>query len=209
MRKTIVKISFIVAFLLTVGLILYFYFPQIWGEAVYPLKYEDQILKYSNQFNLKPTLVAAVIFHESRFNADSVSRMGAIGLMQLMPTTASSIARNLGEDFKVSMLYEPETNIRYGTWYLKNLSDRYQGNFDLVLAAYNGGPAVADRWLEARAAPYGETASFISSVKKTESMYAKIYPQLLSPQPSLRKTPPEPTLWQKIFKGILEGILYK
>ncbi|PIP21539.1 MAG: lytic transglycosylase [Candidatus Nealsonbacteria bacterium CG23_combo_of_CG06-09_8_20_14_all_40_13] len=205
MKKTIVKISIIFSFLLVTGLIFYFYFPQIWGEAVYPLKYDEYILKYSKRFNIRATLIAAVIFQESRYNSDSVSRAGAIGLMQIMPGTGRSIAGKLGEHFQINMLYDPETNIRYGSWYLKNLSDKYGGNTDYLLAAYNGGPAVADRWLAARGAPAGETKGFVASVKKAESMYVTLYPVLQEGQDvNLRVVvPPQPTLWEKVKKGLL------
>jgi soluble lytic murein transglycosylase len=202
----LVKISIFTAIILIIAAVVYLYFPKLWGEAVYPLAYEDSILKYSKEYNVRPTFIAAVIYTESRYHSDSVSGAGAVGLMQLMPGTARGIAQTLGENFQVSNLYDPDTNIRYGTWYLKDKLDRYNGNTDFVLAAYNGGPAVADRWEESNIAPRGETAGFVNSVKRTESMYVKIYPLLAEGKNPKdinlkRQTPQEPSLWQKIKNG--------
>ncbi|KKQ74151.1 MAG: Soluble lytic murein transglycosylase, partial [Berkelbacteria bacterium GW2011_GWB1_38_5] len=136
MKRTI---KFIIVSFVTVALlaIFYFFFPHVWGEILYPLDYKDLIKKYSEERNLRPNFVAAVIYTESRFNPGSVSSVGALGLMQVMPGTGDSIAQEMGE--KTGDLTDPETSIKYGTWYLKGLSDKYNGNTDLILAAYNAG----------------------------------------------------------------------
>src|SRR3990172_8331766 len=96
MRRTVI---FIVVSVVTIGLltIFYFFFPQVWGDVLYPLDYKDSIKKYAIERNLHPNFVAAVIYTESRFHTDSVSGVGAVGLMQLMPGTAAGIASNLGQ----------------------------------------------------------------------------------------------------------------
>jgi len=95
MKRTI---KFIIVSFVTVALlaIFYFFFPHVWGEILYPLDYKDLIKKYSEERNLRPNFVAAVIYTESRFNKDSVSGAGAVGLMQVMPRTADSIASEIG-----------------------------------------------------------------------------------------------------------------
>lgn len=208
--KRKVKLGIFLFVVIIGSLVFYFFFPQIWGEAIYPLAYEDLIKKYSKRFELSPTLVAAVIYSESRFNPEATSRAGARGLMQVMPSTGRGIARGLGEDFSVTNLYDPETSIRYGCYYLRDLSDRYDNNVDLVLAGYNGGPAVATRWLEARVAPVGETAGYVNKVKKTEQMYAQIYTDQLHEPEQLEiqlrvESAPEP-FWQRFLKGIYNSL---
>lgn len=159
------------------GLVFYFYFPKIWGSVVYPLKYEDLIDRYAKEHRLSPFLVAAVIFVESRFNEYAVSPMGARGLMQIMPQTASRIAKTLGDkNFSTDKLFEPERNIRYGTYYLKELLDRHQNNLDKALMAYNGGE-MAVIGFEKRATLPRETNEFVKRVKNAQYMYERIYSQ--------------------------------
>lgn len=187
MKRTI-KIIIACAATLAVLLIFYFFFPQVWGEAVYPLEYKDSIKKYATEWNLKPNFIAAMIYTESRFNKDSVSGAGATGLMQIMPGTGAGIAQELGES-SMGNLHDPDTNIRYGTWYIKGLVDKYNGNYDLALAAYNAGVARADAWSEGRSALPFETVFYIQKVKNVEGEYDKIYgswtaePSVVKPAP--------------------------
>lgn len=172
MRRTV---KFIIVSAVTILLlaIFYFFFPNVWGELLYPLDYKDSIKKYSDARNLRPNLVAAVIYTESRFHKDSVSSAGAVGLMQLMPGTAAGIASEMGES--TGNLRDPDTNIRYGTWYLKGLLDKYDGDLDLALAAYNAGSGRADSFKDTGAALPYETVFFIQKVKGAEEMYDKVY----------------------------------
>lgn len=177
------RLSIALGVLLIAGTIIYYYFPHIWGDILYPLEYDGYIVKYSKEYHLDPTFVAAVIYSESRFNKDSISRMGARGLMQIMPATARTIAEKLAEaDFNIDQLLDPETNIRYGCWYLNYLFANYPGNQNAVLAAYNGGGAVGDRYLVAREAGIPrETSSFIKTVNFSQGIYQKLYPDRLNP----------------------------
>jgi soluble lytic murein transglycosylase len=187
------KLSKIIIAIVTTLVILvgfYFLFPHVWGEAVYPLDYQAQIKKYSLQWGLRPNFVCAIIYTESRFHKDSVSGVGAIGLMQIMPSTGASIAQELGESgYSPDKLYDPETNIRYGTWYIKGLIDKYNGNTELATAAYNAGVGRADKWKDGvQPLPY-ETVFFVQKIKDTEGMYDKIYgnwalnPEVKRPNP--------------------------
>jgi soluble lytic murein transglycosylase-like protein len=118
-------------------------------------RYEPYVLEYSNQHSLRPELVRAVIQVESGYNPRALSPKGAMGLMQLMPETA----RMLG----VQRPYDPEQNIRGGTRYLRLLLDKYDGNEELALAAYNAGSGAVDRYGK-RIPPYRETRDYVRKV---------------------------------------------
>jgi soluble lytic murein transglycosylase-like protein len=113
------------------------------------------VLEYSTRQSLRPELVRAVIQVESGYNSRALSPKGAMGLMQLMPDTA----RMLG----VQRPYDPEQNIRGGTRYLRLLLDKYQGNEELALAAYNAGSGAVDRHGK-RIPPYRETRDYVRRV---------------------------------------------
>lgn len=218
MRKRVI-ISLVLLVLFGGGFIFYRFFPQIWGDLVFPLEHEETIRRYAQEFNLDPALLAAVIFRESRFNETSVSRAGARGLMQIIPGTGSSIARRIGvTDFSTEDLFNPEINIRFGAFYLRSLLDNYANNLDLALAGYNAGGAVADR-LRATG-DYNvlprETFFFISNVKNTIEWYRKIYPDRLTaptPTPERPKTiieflqPSSIPFWQKPIRELLKTLL--
>jgi soluble lytic murein transglycosylase len=150
----------------------------------YPLEYEDLIVRYSNEYNLDPYLVAAVIKTESTFKSDAVSSAGAVGLMQIMPETGEWLAGKFGEAFETDNLYDPETNIRYGCWYLHFLMERFDGQADLAIAAYNAGHNRVEGWLLDEAysdgtvltnIPYSETENYVKKVNKAYSKYKEFY----------------------------------
>lgn len=185
-------ITILIACTLTLVIILgfYFFFPQVWGEAIYPLEYRDFIKKYAKEYNIRPNFLCAMIYTESRFHADSVSGAGAIGLMQVMPGTGASIAQELGEsDYSPAKLRDPETNIRYGSWYIKGLLDKYNGDTDIAVAAYNAGSGRADAWKDGRGPLPYETVFYIQKVKNIEEEYNKVYdgwadePTVVKPAP--------------------------
>jgi len=191
---------------LLLGVIIYFYFPKVWGGVLYPLAYEDIIQKYAKENNISPYLVAAVIFQESHYNPEATSRVGARGLMQIMPATGNAIAQRMGyQGYTPDKLYDPETNIRFGSFYLKELLDQYHGNTEVALAAYNGGAGVADRYLASRAAPVPtETAGFIRSVTNAQQKYEEVYSKELTPQnvkSKLFKQAQPPSLWDRFQQG--------
>lgn len=167
----------------------YLFFPHIWGEAIYPLEYQDMIKKYSEQWGVRPNLVCAVIYTESHFSPRATSGVGAQGLMQIMPATGRSIAGELGEPF--GNLYDPETNIRYGTWYLKGLLEKFNGNSELAAAAYNAGVMRAHQYDEQGAPLPYETQFFIQKVRSAEVMYDKVYDSWYSELESERLNPVE------------------
>jgi len=100
-------------------------------------KYDHIISRNASKYNIESAIIKAVITAESNWNPKAISQKGAIGLMQLMPSTA--------EDLKVSNPFDPEENIEGGTKYLRHLLNRFNGNLDLALAAYNAGPSKVEK----------------------------------------------------------------
>lgn len=139
---------------------------EVW-RILFPLDYWDRIQQESNKYGLDPWLVSALIRQESTFNARARSRSNAIGLMQILPSTGRTIARQLRLRYRPSKLYDPQFNIALGTYYLQTLLAEFQGKIELALAAYNGGPHRVSRWLEHYGAP--ETDVFVECIPLTET----------------------------------------
>jgi soluble lytic murein transglycosylase len=167
--------------------------PGWWVRLRYPLYYRDSIVGYGHKYHLDPALIAAVVYEESHFKANSRSSAGAIGLMQLLPSTARGIAEHTGgTKFDPRHdLYDADLNLRYGSWYLAHLRQKYADRpdaGDLALAAYNAGQANVDEWI--RETPAGQpvrvrfpaTREYVEDVHRLESLYRKAYgDQLASP----------------------------
>lgn len=151
--------------------------PDVYLRARYPLEYEQIIRTHAANHDLDPALVAAVVFAESRFDPNAESGAGAIGLMQLLPDTARGIAlRTGGHGFVVADLRDPEINVRYGTWYLDHLRERY-GRMNLALAAYHAGQGNVDHWREeGLGIVFPETRDYVSEVERLRRVYADAYP---------------------------------
>lgn len=114
----------------------------------YPLVYRDLIEQYALENNLQPAYVAAIILNESSYRTDAESSVGARGLMQLMPDTAQWIAGKLDvENYSFAMMYDAETNLRFGTWYLGYLGKLFQGDPTLVACAFHAGQGEVRGWL--------------------------------------------------------------
>jgi soluble lytic murein transglycosylase len=144
--------------------------PDWYLRARYPLRYEHIVRGHSENYRLEPALVAAMIYQESKFDADAESDSGAIGLMQLLPETAEGIAtRTGGSRFEVDDLYDPELNVRYGCWYLRHLLDKYGDERD-ALAAYNGGQGNVDRGVV-----FPETEHYVDRVLELRGIYRDAY----------------------------------
>ena len=148
-------------------------------EITLPLKHEDIIRQQAERFDLDPALVAAIINEESGFS-DQTSHAGARGLMQITPETADTIETlSGGETFVYDDLADPDLNIRYGTFYLRHLLDRFEGNEIAALAAYNGGPENAAAWggaaLELDDIPFPETRAYVEQVLEKREQYRDTY----------------------------------
>ncbi len=151
--------------------------PAWYARLWYPLRYQHIVRTYARQQRLDPALLAAVIETESKFNATARSSAGAVGLMQLTPTTAEGIAtRTHGTRFRVSDLTNPDINVRYGTYYLRLLLDKYRGNEQLALAAYNAGEANVDSWLaQNEGIQFADTRAYVAKVESLKQLYRRVY----------------------------------
>ena len=142
-------------------------------------------------------LVSAVILCESSFDPRAESRLGARGLMQLMPDTAEWVAHKYKEDgagYSFDKLYDPETNIRYGTWYLGYLSRRFDGDATKIVCAYHAGQGNVDSWLKnpqysadgvtLDVIPTQDTATYASRVLRARDVYRKYYFPVETPEPT-------------------------
>lgn len=148
-------------------------------ELTLPLRHEDIIRQQANEKNVDASLIAAVIYSESKF-VDQTSHAEARGLMQIIPAAAEQIARESGAtSFKLKDLGDPEINIRYGTFLLRELLDRYDGDEAAALAAYNAGPGNADEWggadLTVEDIDFPETRAYVEEVLAKREEYRRKY----------------------------------
>jgi soluble lytic murein transglycosylase len=150
--------------------------PAFIDRLEYPLDYGGAVRTNAARNRLDAALVAAVIYEESRFRPHATSNVGAMGLMQIKPETGETIARRTGgTSFQVSDLYDPDVNIRYGSWYLRQLIDKY-GNERLALAAYNAGETAVDHWLaEGKGIAATDVRSYVDKVESTKKVYRHAY----------------------------------
>ena len=166
-------------------------------RAQHPLEYADLIVSYALSQDLDPALVSAVILCESSYNPLAESRLGARGLMQLMEDTAGWVAHKLDEDdagYTFDLLYDPETNIRFGTWYLGYLSRRFDADATKIVCAYHAGQGNVDAWLKnpdyssdgvtLDVIPTQDTATYASRVLRARDVYRKYYFPLPTPVPT-------------------------
>jgi soluble lytic murein transglycosylase len=154
-------------------------FNHVIDELTLPLRHEDIIRQQAGDKQVDASLIAAVIYAESRFH-DQTSRAGARGLMQITPRTANEIEKlSGGTTFRLADLGDPDINIRYGTFYLRELLNRYDDNEVAALAAYNAGPTQVDRWggadLSLDEIPLEETRAYVADVLDKQSAYRETY----------------------------------
>jgi soluble lytic murein transglycosylase len=160
------------------------FFEETIREVTLPLRHEDIIRQQAADKNVDADLIAAVIYTESRFT-DQTSEAGARGLMQITPATANGIERRSGgTTFDPGTdLADPQINIQYGTYHLRELLDLYGGNEVAALAAYNAGPGKVDEWggadLDVDAIAYPETREYVDEVLGKRKEYREHYPQEL------------------------------
>ena len=149
----------------------------------YPRSFSELVTKYAEQYDLSEEFIYAVIHTESGFRPAVVSHAGAQGLMQIMPDTHDWIEFKLGIK-QSNDIFDPETNISYGTYYLSYLLNKYNDE-KCALAAYNAGSTSVDRWLSdtrysddgitLKKIPYNETKNYVEKVAKSKAMYIKLY----------------------------------
>jgi soluble lytic murein transglycosylase len=154
-------------------------------EVTLPLRHDDIIRQQARDKDVDAALIAAVIYEESKFR-DQTSHAGARGLMQITPRTAAFIARKSGgTEFEQGDLATPQINIAYGTFYLRYLIKRYEGNDSLAIAAYNAGETNVDKWVRRaggpdgfdvdRDIPFPETRHYVHGVQKHRKDYRDHY----------------------------------
>jgi soluble lytic murein transglycosylase len=148
-------------------------------ELTLPLHHEDVIRQQAAEKEVDAALIAAVIYSESKFS-DQESSAGARGLMQITPEAAKFIEKQSGgTTFKLEDLSNPEINIRYGTFLLHELLERYEGDEAAALAAYNAGPGNADKWggadLKVEDIPFPETRAYVEEVLEKRDEYRQKY----------------------------------
>ena len=143
---------------------------RVWRTTV---RYREQIVREAQQYGLRPAFVAAIILNESSYDPSAVSSVGARGLMQLLPDTGRWVAGKLGiRDYTDDLLFDAETNLRLGVWYLDFLSDRYGGDPVLVACAYHAGHGNVDTWLT-RYSRDGRTLSLDEIPMENTRSYAR------------------------------------
>lgn len=159
------------------------YFPK---DAKNPdrLLYADYVESASKEFDVDEAVIYSVIYCESNFRADAVSSAGARGLMQMMPATFEEMQGYLDEVYDEDALFEPQISIRYGTYYLSRLYNRF-GNWETAYAAYNAGPTIVSKWLKDEAysedgetlvqIPYSETSHYVKKVCGMVEKYKELY----------------------------------
>ena len=161
---------------------------QYWDDVNlrFPVTYAQEINRNAHERDLDPAIVYGLIRQESAFYPYAHSPVGARGLMQIMPRTGRQIARELKERWRsASSLFDPDVNLKYGTYYYKQMLDKFDGHFALAAAAYNAGPHRVERWLPddgpvaadiwIETIPFTETRKYVSLVLS----YALIYQQLM------------------------------
>ncbi|HEY8909397.1 MAG TPA: lytic transglycosylase domain-containing protein [Desulfosporosinus sp.] len=182
---TIIRKIFILLFLIVLAVYSMLQIPVL-EKIIYPYPNRTIIEKYSKQYGVDPLLVVAVIREESKFFPQSESNKGAKGLMQLMPSTARSIAQSIGDKtYSDNDLLIPEKNIQYGTWYLASLEKEFSQNTTLVIAAYNGGRGHVQEWIKTglikpgnilqKDIPFKETRDYVGRVLNSYQKYITLY----------------------------------
>ena len=135
-------------------------------NPVAPAAIEHLVDQNAAKWQVDPALIKAVIANESGFDANATSRAGAMGLMQLMPGTASELG--------VGNAYDPAQNVAGGTRYLKGLLQRFNGDLRLAVAAYNAGPEAVEKY--GGVPPYSETQNYVTSVLGSYARYRAMLP---------------------------------
>lgn len=154
-------------------------------QQIYPVKYQEYVEKWADEYSLDRYLVYSVIKVESGFDPDAESHVGAKGLMQLMDKTAEECNIKGGFGYNIpNDLFEPEKNIRVGCSYLRKLMDTY-GNMELAITAYNAGTGNVKKWLQndelsdgkggLLSIPYEETDKYVDKVMKAYETYMRLY----------------------------------
>ena len=185
--KRVIRILLIVLIMLVLLLFVYKFF-HIEEKILlyfYPIQYEEYVWQYSAELDIDPLLTLAIIKTESNFKEDTVSKSGAVGLMQLMESTAKEQAEKLGEEYSTELLYHPEENIKLGLYYFDTLLTYYNDNYILAFAAYNAGLGNVEKWINdglitrtgegVENIPFPETNMYVRKIIRNYKIYQDLY----------------------------------
>ena len=176
MKKWMV-LSVLLLALVVIGCIIFVCF-------LFPIRYQDEVATYSKEFGLSKSIIASVINIESGFDSKAKSSAGAVGLMQVLPSTARECADKLGLKFEDVDLYQADINIRIGCFYLQYLMKWFDGNITNVLCAYNWGLGNVNNWMDGGNVdtqgtitniPVEETRKYIDKFWVSYFVYEKLY----------------------------------
>ena len=178
--KTLLKLILVLVVVIALGL---FLVPAV-ARQLLPISHEEIIERYAEEYELRPELIAGVIRAESSWRETVVSSAGAVGLMQLTPETFQWLQSKTGESYEDSALRTPEVNIRYGSYYLAYLRERFSDE-KTQLAAYNAGPNRVQEWLKnsdysddgvtLKKIPIAETEKYVDKIELYQKLYRYIY----------------------------------
>lgn len=149
---------------------------------IYPVRYKEEVIKYSQEYDLDKYLIFSTIKVESNFDRNSKSSKGALGLMQILPSTAEFISKKLNiEEYD---LFNENNNIQFGCFYIRYLLDKF-GNSDTAIVAFNAGEGNVSSWLKnkeysddgitLKKIPYKESEEYLDKTKNTFEKYKKLY----------------------------------
>ena len=161
--------------------------PVIYWHLLFPQPYWTELVANAGNNGVDPYLVASLIRQESEFNAAAMSPKSAYGLMQLLPSVGKSLAKKTGiKRFTTAQLLDPSVNLELGTANLKQVIDRFGGQLEYALAAYNAGDTPVRQWLASNdykdvpefveSIPYTETRDYVQSILRNQEMYRALYP---------------------------------
>ncbi len=177
------KVILLIIIFLIAGLFSFITYNVIMRKVLYNTAHEEIIYKYAEEYDVDAMLIFAIIKNESNFDKEIISNKNAIGLMQLLETTAEEIGLELGLD-NID-LKDEETNINIGTKYFSYLMNKYSENYMLSLAAYNAGQGNVDKWIEQgiitkdgdnlENIPFKETNMYVRKVSRDYEIYKKLY----------------------------------
>ena len=181
------KIIFIFFIILLIFIIIFkcFNLEEKILKNFYPIKYEEYVYKYSEEYDIDPMLTLAIIKAESNFKEDCISRSGAVGLMQVMEETAKEQTKKIGIEFYNDMLKNPEENIRIGLSYYSYLYKYFNNNYILAAIAYNAGIGNTEKWIEDNIItnigtqieniPFKETNMYVRKIIANYTIYKELY----------------------------------
>jgi len=159
--------------------------PADFWRLAFPRAYWAEVEKHAKANQVDPYVLAALIRQESEFDPKATSTANARGLAQILPSTGRELSRRLGIKYSTSRLFQPDTNLRLGAYYLKSIADRFDGRWEAALAAYNAGPRRANEWLMwgdfrdpaefIEAVPFSQTRNYVQIVLRNAGIYRRIY----------------------------------